>query len=120
MANNRLRRLRDGLRNAFDLQSPYGPLTEEDRRLLSKLADAVVRRRMAGPAVLFLASVRPLNSVGSQALVFLRPFLAGLYDMTDYDRMVAILDRREGLEALAQEIEAAEARRTTSGKDREK
>ena len=120
MAKDRLKRLREGLRNAFDLQSPYGPLTEEDRWLLSKLADAVVARRMAAPAVLFLGSVRPLNSVGSQALVFLRPFVAGLYNMTDYDRMVAILDRREGLEALAEAIEAAEARRTTPGKDREK
>jgi hypothetical protein len=116
MARDIIRKLRKGLKNAFDLQSPYGPLTDQDRELLSRLARAVVARRMSAPAVLFLSSVRPLNSVGSQALVFLRPFLSGLVNPADYDRMVAILDRREGLEALVEEIEAAEA----SGKDREK
>ncbi len=111
MAREVVRKFREGLRNAFDLQSPHGPLTDDDRRLLSRLAGAVVKRRMAAPAVLFLGSVRPLNSVGSQALVFLRPFLTGLFNTEDYDRVVAILDRREGLEALSDAIEAAEAAR---------
>ena len=103
-----VRRFREGWRNAFDLKGPHGPLTDEDHRLLKKLADAVVRRRMTTPAVLFLQSVQPLNSVGSQALVFLRPFLTGLFKAEDYDRMVDILDRREGLQALTDAVGAAE------------
>ena len=59
-------------------------------------------------AVLFLGSVRPLNSIGSQALVFLRPFLSGPFNGADYDRMTAILDRREGIGALVEAIEAAD------------
>ena len=117
MARERLRKLRDGLRKAFDIRSPYGPLTEEDRALLGKIAGAVVKRRMAMPAVLFLSSVRPLNSVGSQALVFLRPFVEGLFNIADYNRMVEILDRREGIEALIETIESAEE---AYGKDRKK
>ncbi len=76
----------------------------------------VVVRRMATPAILFLGSIRPLNSIASQAMVFLRPFLSNLlFKQADYDRMVEILDRREGIEALMEQIEAAQ-----EAKDREK
>jgi len=103
-------RFREGLRHAFALEGPYGPLTAEDHELLAKLADFVVRRRMAAPALLFLNSVRPLNAIGSQAMVFLRPFLTPLLKPADYDRVTKILERREGIAALVDAIEAAEAR----------
>lgn len=109
MAGELLRKLRKDLRNAFSLEGPHGPLTADDGLLLAKVARAVVRRRMAVPAVLFLGSVRPLNSIGSQAMVFLRPFLVPLLKGADYDRMADIMDRREGIEALIEAIEAAEA-----------
>jgi len=99
-------RLRRSLRHAFALEGPYGPLTEADRELLARLARAVVVRQMAVPAILFLGSISPLNYIGSQALVFLRPFLTPLLKPADYDRMVEILDRREGIGALIDAIEA--------------
>ena len=108
MAKELLRKFRDGVKHAFDLESPYGPLTDEDRALLAKIACAVVARRMATPAVLFLASVKPLNSIGSQALVFLQPFLSGLFNEADYERVTQILDRRESIDALMDAIESAE------------
>lgn len=108
MTENLLRKFRSGLRNAFSLESPHGPLTDRDLQLLAQLAGAIVSRGMAVPAVLFLSSVRPLNSIGSQALVFLRPFLSGLFHEADYDRVTAILDRREGIGALVEAIEAAD------------
>jgi hypothetical protein len=108
MAADIIRKLGDGLRNAFKLEGPHGPLTEQDRQLLARLAGAIVARGMAVPAVLFLRSVLPLNSLGSQAMVFLRPFLVGFIAGADYDRIIDILDRREGIEALIEAIEAAE------------
>lgn len=111
-----LGRFRTGLRNAFNLDGPHGPLTDEDRRLLGRLSEAVVSREMGTPAILFLSSIRPLNAIGSQAMVFLRPFLVSIFKPADYDRMTEILDRREGIGALIDEIEAAEA----SKKDRKK
>jgi len=104
-----LGRFRAGMRNAFALEGPHGPLTAEDHELLGRLARAIVVRRMAMPALLLLSSVRPLNSLGSQAMVFLRPFLTPLFKPADYDRVAAVLDRREGLGALAEAVEAAEA-----------
>jgi len=86
-------------------------LTEADHELLDKLAAAIVVRRMGTPALLLLQSVRPLNALGSQAMTFLRPFLSAIFKPADYDRMTAILDRREGIGVLAEAIEAAETAR---------
>jgi hypothetical protein len=105
---SRWTRFREGLRHAFALEGPHGPLTDEDHQVLAKLADLVVDRRMATPALLFLNSIRPLNAIGSQAMVFLRPFLTPLFKPADYDRVTKILERREGIAALVEAIEAAE------------
>ncbi len=102
-------RLVDGLRRAFSMESPHGPLTDEDLALLAGLAEKIVKRRMALPAMLFLQSVRPLNMIGSQAMIFLRPFLTPLFKQTDYDRVAAIMERREGIGALVDAIDQAEA-----------
>jgi hypothetical protein len=104
-------RLRDGWRRAFALDSPHGPLTEDDHKLLDRLAGKIVGRRMTAPALLFLGSVSPLSSLGSQAMTFLRPFLVGPFNQADYDRMTKILDRREGIAALMEAVESAEASR---------
>jgi hypothetical protein len=110
MTSERLRKLRTAFQNAFSLESPFGPLTAEDRQLLARLAEAIAVRQMATPAILFLASMKPLNAIGSQAMVFLRPFVVSLFKPGDYDRIVAIMDRREGVEALIEAIEAAQAK----------
>jgi hypothetical protein len=109
MTIDRLNRLRNGWRKAFALEGPFGPLTDVDRDLLARLARTICVRQMAMPAILFLTSVRPLNALGSQAMVFLRPFLVPIFNEADYDRMTAILDRREGIEALIDAIEGAQA-----------
>ncbi len=105
----KFRRLIDGLRQAFSMESPHGPLTDEDLALLNKLAGKIVKRRMAGPATIFLQSVRPLNMIGSQVMIFLRPFLTPLFKQADYDRVSAIMERREGIGALMDAIDEAEA-----------
>jgi hypothetical protein len=101
----------EGLRHAFALEGPHGPLTEADRELLRRLALAIVVRRMGAPAVLFLQSLRPLNYIGSQAMIFLRPFLTPLFNREQYERLRAILERRQGLAALIDAIESAAAER---------
>ena len=133
MAKDLLRRFRQGLRNAFSLESPYGPLTEADRQFLDRLAESIVQRGWADAAILYLNGHRPLGSLSSQALVFLRPFRGPLqfvlhplfqrfFDDSllagekDYDRLAEILDRREGVETFIEAIEAAKAR----NKDRSK
>jgi len=60
-------------------------------------------------AVLLLESLRPLNYVGSQAMLFLKPFAATLVREGEYERLAAILERREGLHALVEALEAMQA-----------
>ncbi len=109
MPETRMQKLRRGLKNAFSLESPHGPLTDKDRQLMDRLAEKIVSRQMGTPAVLFLSSVRPLNAISSQAMVFLRPFVSGLLNPAEYDRMTEIVDRREGIAALIDAIEAQQA-----------
>ena len=106
---SRLTRVVAGLRHAFAVNT-HGPLTEADRKLLARLAMAIVLRRMTGPAILFLESLRPLNYIGSQAMTFLRPFLTPLFNRADYKRLAAVLERREGLRNLVEAIEDAAAK----------
>jgi len=89
------------------MESSLGPLTEADRELLRQLAMAIARRRMITPAVLFLESLRPLSYMGSQAMIFLKPFLTPFFNTERYERLAEILERREGVEALVQAIESA-------------
>ena len=103
-------KLRERVRHAFALGSPYGPLDGEDLALLDRLAEKVVARRMAVPALLFLRSMQPLSGLGSQAMVFLRPFLTPLLNTEHYNRITEILDRREGIMAMVDAVEAAQAR----------
>ena len=127
MVKDLLRRFRRGLRNAFSLESPYGPLTDLDRRFLDRLAESIAQRGWTDVAILYLSGHRPLGSLSSQAMVFLRPLreplqfvlhplLKRLFDdkllagEKDYDRLAEILDRREGVDAFIEAVEAAKAR----------
>jgi hypothetical protein len=104
------------MRHAFALDGPHGPLTDDDRALLQRLALTIVARRMGVPALLFLNSMRPLNYIGSQAMTFLRPFLTPLFNRADYERLTQIFERRVGLSALADAIERAMAEKPGGGR----
>ena len=97
------------LKHAFALDDPSQPLTVEEVGLLDRLAAAIVRRRLSGPTILFLESVKPLNFIGNQALHFLAPFVKALVQGKDYDILTRVLERRTGIEGLLARIEAIEA-----------
>jgi hypothetical protein len=78
---------------------------EEDRRLIDAVAARVVRMGLAVPAIFFLESTKPLSYVGSQALVFLEPFVKSVLTVASYDRFVALLEDRSNVEKLLRRIE---------------
>ena len=100
-----------GVKHAFALEGPLGPLTEDDRALLLRVAVTIDRRGMSAAAIFFLESLRPLNYIGSQAMVFLRPLLTMIFSLPEYEQLTAIMERREAIRALVDEIEAAMAAR---------
>jgi hypothetical protein len=75
--------------------------------VLERVARFIDKKKLSAPALLVLGSLGPLNYVGSQALFFLRPFLGHLFPADRYGAFARILERREGVSALMEEIEAA-------------
>ena len=89
--------------------------TEHERELLERLAKVVVKWNMSVPAIMALESVKPLNFIGSQAMVFAEPMAHAMepliqiimknFSMEDYNTLRGMLERRETIEALLLRIE---------------
>lgn len=103
--------LKAGVRHAFAIEPEGRPLSVEDVALLERVADAVVSRGMAAPAVLFLESLGPMNFLGGQALHFLAPILDVVFPQRDLERVARLLERRDTLSRLATMIESRSAAR---------
>ncbi len=98
-----IKKIIEGFKHAFATGGEK--LEDDDTALIRKLADFVVKRDMAIPAVMFLESVRPLNFVGSQSMVFFKPILSRFFSRYEYDRIASILEKREVVDLLINEIE---------------
>ena len=85
------------------------PLTPKQEEILDRIAYKVVQWRMTVPAILFLESVKPLNFVGSQMLVFFEPFVQAVFTVRDYNEFVRMMEERENVERLLQRIEKLDA-----------
>ncbi len=92
-----------GFKHAFATEGVK--LEDSDTALIRKLADFVVKRDMSIPAVMFLESVRPLNFIGSQSMVFFKPMLSRFFTKYEYDKIANILEKREVVDLLIREIE---------------
>jgi hypothetical protein len=101
----RLSGLQARLHQAFALEPEGAPLSVEELALLERVAEAVVNREMAVPAVVFLESVGPMNFLGSQALHFFTPILEVVFPQRDVERVALLLERRDTLSRLASLIE---------------
>lgn len=84
-------------------------LSDRQRELMNRFADRVVQMRMTTPAILFLESVRPLNYVGSQVMVFFSPVVRGFFGLPEWDELRLVLERRESIGYFLDLIEAKES-----------
>lgn len=108
-AVGKLAQLRAGLRHAFAVQSEDQPLAIEDVQLLERIAEVIVKRRMAAPATMFLESMGPMNFLGSQALHFLTPILDCAFNTKEVEQVARLLERRDTVTRLITIIEAKSA-----------
>ena len=76
-----------------------------DAELLAAVAKRIVGMGLAVPAVFFLESTKPLSFVGSQALVFLQPFVEAFLSVRNYERFAALMEDRANIERLIQRLE---------------
>ena len=98
------------LKGGMDLPGDgKGILPEDEEAVLEKLARKVVDKGMSVPAILFLESVKPLNFIGSQTMVFFEPIVQTVFNFNDYDNLRAALEKRESIEILILRIEEYDA-----------
>lgn len=77
----------------------------EDEEKAKQLAQKVVDRRMALPAILFLESVRPLHFIGGQFLHFMAPISGLVVGKWDLDRVGDFLEHRGAVPFVIEEIQ---------------
>lgn len=90
--------------------SKQEPLTEQEAAIIQKIAAKVVSLKMTVPAILFLESVKPLNYIGAQALIFFEPFVQTIFNFKEYDTFREMMERRENVERLLLKIEELDAK----------
>lgn len=84
-------------------------LPEEEQILLEKVARKVVERGWTVVAILFLESVKPLNYISAQTMVFFEPIVQTIFNFSDYNTFRVALEKRETIELLLLKIEEYDA-----------
>ena len=82
---------------------------DEADALLEKLADGIVGRRLAVPAVLFMEAFKPLNFLGSQLMMAFHPMVASIVKGDDYRKVALLMEEDSVVEELLQRVERKEA-----------
>lgn len=86
--------------------NPEDVMTEDELSAMEKLAKKTVHRGMSVPAILFLESIKPLNFITSQVMVFFEPIIQTVFNFKDYDNFRTALEKRQSIEILIRKIEA--------------
>ena len=81
---------------------------EQFDELMQRLAEGVVARRMAPPAIFCLEASKPLSFIASQALIVFEPMIQAIFEFRDYRTFQKILEDRENVERLIRRIEDLE------------
>jgi len=80
-------------------------------RVIERVAQIIVRRRLETPAVLFFESNRPLAFLAGQAMLLTLPLLGSFIPPADLEALSHILGSEESLDLLIQRIETLAAQR---------
>jgi len=84
-------------------------ITQSDKQLISNLAEKVVNRGMAVPAILFLDMMKYLSFFGGQLMVFFGPIITAFVSSQSYYKFAELLEERQNVEFLMLEIERMES-----------
>jgi len=94
--------------------------SKDDEEQAKKLAQKVVDRGMALPAILFLESVRPLHFIGSQFVHFMAPISGLVVGRWDLDRLGNFLEHRGAVPFVIEEIQQREKQRADAAQANKK
>lgn len=94
--------------HAFAVEGPPPEPDPREREVAARLAQFVARRQLLTPALMLLESGRPLNFIGSQVLAFLAPFATLVFSPQEYEVLIRLLERRQGIEVLIEALDQAQ------------
>ena len=80
-------------------------VSQEDRQLISNLAEKIVKHGMAVPAIFFLEMVKYMSFIGSQLMVFFGPVITVFIRSQEYYKISHLLEDRKNIEFLMYKIE---------------
>jgi len=116
---SRFARLKSGLQHAFAVERPEDiELTDEQSRLLDRLAKKIVDWGLTAPAMVFIESFKPLNYVGSQFLAFFEPLIRGMFDWREYTIFYQTFEKRGSVEVLLDRIDFFESEKQERNKQK--
>ncbi len=85
------------------------PVSNVDHsELIKEVAVKIVRRRMAVPATLLIESFKPINRLAGQAILVVSPFLALFVSYEKTEQFCDMLQDRNNVEKLLNEIKNQE------------
>ncbi|MCK4353011.1 hypothetical protein KAW65_06340 [candidate division WOR-3 bacterium] len=97
--------IREGLKQAFTIPEEEKKLTSEEEELLNKIAKGVTDRKLEPIAIAFLESVKYLNFIGSQTMLFFKPIVQSIFPTKTYGKIQEVLEKRISIEYLITAIE---------------
>ena len=97
--------IRESLKHAFSVSREEEKLTEEEENLLKKLAEEIAKRKLGIIAITFLESVKYMNYIGSQVMLFFKPIVETIFPTRIYADIQKILEKRPSIEYLIKRIE---------------
>jgi hypothetical protein len=88
-------------------------LSDDDQVLMDEAAAAVVKRRLAVPAMMFLETVSPMNMLSSSMLHMITPIWGIALPAARLQQVAKLLERRGTIPELIRTIDEAEDQRRT-------
>ena len=105
---------------AFSDISSNEILSDTDIAFINRLAKRIQSSGFVTPCVFFLEMLRPFSSLGSHGMVFLGPIITGFVQSDGYYRAAELLNNKNTISILLDEIERLDSLHSGDGKDRKK
>ena len=77
----------------------------EAAEMIERVARFIAERHFAAAGIMLIESLRPLHSIGSQALFFVLPFAEILFDSQKYQRFALMIQNEENLKKLVKRMD---------------
>ncbi|MEO0234141.1 MAG: hypothetical protein ABIN39_01625 [candidate division WOR-3 bacterium] len=102
---------------SFQPVSPKEIPLERKEEILKKIAVSIVKRGLTAPAIMFLESIKPMNFISAQIMIFLEPIILTFFNISEYREASLIFEERDSVEKLIKYIEEFENTNKRNKKD---